>query len=436
MAIPKYTAQRRMLPIPSGARAWPEAMSREQRAMAGFGGTVMTVAQRWQAERDNFEISEHQSAINDFQFKLMGQLEDDWMAGKFKDKNQFKKAEDDYEKARDMFIDKRLKGRRGIISDRVRAYADAKQDQQSREFYNSLFSKEKEFRSVEILKMVEGAMQRGDRDEALKIIKGGEYWLGFDKAERVRTTIDEGIAGYQHQAFLEQIAVDMRGMPYEDAMTYANQIPRTAITETERNDLIRQRERQEEIATASTNPLVRWRVIREITDNPKAVTDDYLESLIKPNSLHPKDAEALKNIRDDKDNPLKTPRAQLYFNSLDALFDERETNAEQRLKYDIANEKLMQFFETTKTPTAKQAAEFYDDLVRPEVLSWLEWYQKVLRPKETTPFWRHFGTTEEAALARKEAKTEPKTLAEFEENVRLLDEKEAKEYYEKWKDKW
>lgn len=73
----------------------------------------------------------------------------------------------------------------------------------------------------------------------------------------------------------------------------------------------------------------------------------------------------------------------------------------------------------------------------------LDWFERWMRPKETTPFWRHFGTTEEKALARKKAKagikeelSGPGTLVEFEDNVRLLDEKEAKAYYEKWKDKW
>ena len=49
-------------------------------------------------------------------------------------------------------------------------------------------------------------------------------------------------------------------------------------------------------------------------------------------------------------------------------------------------------------------AEFYADIVGQEVLRLFEKFGKWLRPKESTPFWRHFGTTEEAALARKKAK--------------------------------
>ena len=37
------------------------------------------------------------------------------------------------------------------------------------------------------------------------------------------------------------------------------------------------------------------------------------------------------------------------------------------MKYDLANEKLIQFFTDNPKATAKLAAEFYDDLISPEV---------------------------------------------------------------------
>jgi len=250
------------------------------------------------------------------------------------------------------------------------------------------------------------------------------------------SNLDADMAKLQHQSFLEQVAIDTREMPIDEALTLINQIPRTAITEPERNGLIAQRERQEEIATATTDPMVRWRILREITDNPKMVTDDYLESNIKPDGISVTDAEQLRKIRDDKDNPLKTPRAQLYFNSLDALFDERETDAEDRVKYDIANEKLVQFFETTKTPTAKQAAEFYDELISEEVggildsvFDFYKGYYKYISGYKAYELWKERG--------RKGEMPEPETIDEFESIVNSIeDEEEAKAYYEKWKDKW
>lgn len=365
--VRKYTAQVPMQVVPTGAKAWPEAMSRERRAMAGFGMTGAYVAVRWQQERNNLEVGKNISSLNNYQFTLMRQLEESWKAKKFTDPKQFEQAEKDYEKARESFLNKLLKGKRGAISDRVREYADSAKVRQAKEFYGSLFSKEKEFNSVEGLKVVESAILRGDRKEALMQIDEFSYWFGPTKTKYLRDTLDARMIEVQHQNFLEQVAVDAREMNITDALSAINKIPRTAISEAERNGLIAQRKRQEEIATSTTNRKVRWDVLRQVTKDPKSVTDEWLEGLVKPNSLTWDDAEEFKKIRDDANEPLKTPRAQLYFNSLDTLFDKRETDDEQRLNYDIANEKLVQFFETTKTPTAKQAAEFYDELTDGEV---------------------------------------------------------------------
>ena len=154
-------------------------------------------------------------------------------------------------------------------------------------------------------------------------------------------------------------------MPINQANEFINDAAN--LTGAQRNDLIVRRKRQEEIATATTNRKVRWDTLREVTKNPQTVTDEWLESLVKPNSLTWDDAEEFKKIRDDKAEPLKTPRAQLYFNSLDELFDKRETDADERMKWDIANEKLVQYFKENPNATAKQAAEFYDDLISPEI---------------------------------------------------------------------
>lgn len=395
----KYTAQRPMEVVPTGAKAWPEMMSRERRAMAGFGGTVMSVAQRWQDERDNAEISRLQSAINNFQYTSLRQLEDDWRAGKFTTADQFKKAEEDYVKARGKMVNSLIKGKRGRVGDHVSEYAENNKASDTANFYRDLFPKEKEFRSVEALKVIENYKVQGDRDKALMAIEQNKYWLGLTKSETLKANLDADIAAYQHQAFLEQVAVDAREMPIADALSAINKIPRTAISETERNGLIAQRERQEEIATATTNRKVRWDVLRQVTKDPQSITDEWLESLVKPDSLTWDDAEEFKKIRDDSDEPLKTPRAQLYFNSLDKLFDKRETDDEKRMNYDIANEKLVQFFKTTKTPTAKQAAEFYDDLIHPIVLNLFERLMWTKRPQ----LFGLVGTQEER-LAKKKAK--------------------------------
>jgi len=165
--------------------------------MAGFGQTVMSVAQRWQAERDNAEISRLQSEINNFQYTALRQLENDWRAGKFTSADQFKQIEDDYVKARDRMVSKLTKGKRGVISDRVSEYAESNKASDTAGFYRNLFPKEKEFMSVEGLKVVEGYKLQGERDKALMAIEQYKYWFGLPKAELLKANLDADMAKLQ-----------------------------------------------------------------------------------------------------------------------------------------------------------------------------------------------------------------------------------------------
>ena len=64
------------------------------------------------------------------------------------------------------------------------------------------------------------------------------------------------------------------------------------------------------------------------------------------------------------------------------------------------------------------------------------WFDKILNPlgwESGTAASRIYDWTRKR---KKEELPEPATLVEFEETVGLLDEEEAKTYYEKWKNKW
>lgn len=411
--IRKYEAQRPMEVIPAGAKAQPEAMSQEAGAMAGFGGTVMSVAQKWQDERDNAEISRLQSAINNFQYTALRQLEDDWRAGKFTNADQFKQVEDDYIKARDKMVNSLVKGKRGRISDRVSEYAEQNKASDTANFYRNLFPKEKEFMSVEGLKIVEGYKLQGDRDKALMAIEQYKHWFGLGKAETLKANLDADMAVLQHQNFLEQVAVDTREMPIADALSAINQISRTAITETERNGLIAQRKRQEEIATATTNRQVRWDTLLKIAKDPESVTDAYLEALVKPNSLTWDDVEELRKIRDTDNHPLKRADARRAFTTLEEIKDMRITMLKQAegTEEELREELLLQFglkndFEKwllEKDRTTEEIEGKVKSLTEPDVEEIaLNWLERLMWTKRTQLFGL-VGTQEER-LAKKKAK--------------------------------
>lgn len=170
------------------------------------------------------------------------------------------------------------------------------------------------------------------------------------------------------QVRIDTIYETAKTMPYAEAITYINDFK--GITEAERNAIIKRRERQNEIETATTNRKVRWDVLRKLGKDPDSVTDEYLEGLVKPNSLTWDDAEEFKKIRDTKNHPLTSPRAQIYFGELDRLYKD---GALDTLEYDIKNEKLTEFFEANPDATAKQVNEFYNELVGEEKEHWVWW---------------------------------------------------------------
>jgi len=154
-----------------------------------------------------------------------------------------------------------------------------------------------------------------------------------------------------------------QAMPYKDAISYLNDLE--DITREERNDLIARRNRQNEIETATTNRKVRWDTKVKITEDPYAVSDDYLESLVKPDSLTWDDAEELKAIRDRIDDPLKSPLAQMYVERLNQLRKEPYEKIQ-------LTQKLEDFIKANPKATPQQYETFWLTIIEPMVLGWLD----------------------------------------------------------------
>lgn len=410
--IPEYFSRERMetSQLPRAPMSIADTgQGLEAQAIAGLGWELRRVGQllgnieaERQRGRDNVALAEMKGDLDDFEFNSRPD------PTKFKEIADFKKAEEKYGKDWQRETQRISKGANRQVSENFQIYTERHWGKARRDYHNKSWPLEQNYALAQLNRLASEKFQKFIADpvklkkELQALLEQFDIYLKPTDKQKIEADIDEEIAIYQKQDMLNRLYETAKAMPYKGAIGFLNDIK--GLKSSERNDLIARRKRQNEIETATTNRQVRWDVLREVTKNPQSITDDYLESLVKPNSLTWDDAEEFKGIRDNESEPLKTPRAQLYLNSLNTLFDERETDHEQRLKYDIANQRLMQFFKDNPKATAKLAAEFYDDLIEPEVLDWFEWFGKMLRPKETTPFWRHFGTTEEKALARKKAK--------------------------------
>ena len=272
---------------------------------------------------------------------------------------------------------------KGLTSDAKQALNDYIETQKAalgKKVAGQYLMKERDYArasTYEAVRIFEMAGEAGKAKAAL--IEGRKAgYLGAEETSRRISQVEENTAMYQRQKFIDNTHNVAKAMPYKEAIGFLNDIE--GLTSAERNDLIRRRERQEEIVNASTNDLVRWKLIREASDpnNAKTMTDEYIESYIKPNSITGSDAEQIASIRDSKDTPLKTPRAQIYFKHLEDLYKNKDIETIQ--EYDTKMEQLTQFFKANPNPTPKQTAEFFDTQIHNVAekfldMSWKWWVQ-------------------------------------------------------------
>lgn len=121
---------------------------------------------------------------------------------------------------------------------------------------------------------------------------------------------------YQKQVMLDGLHEAAKEMPYNEAISYLNDIE--GLTREERNDLIARRKRQEEIDTASTNPDVYMDTLRSIINDPESITEEELAALVKPDSLTAADYEKFVKMK-TTGSPLSKPIAKRGIAIMDRL---------------------------------------------------------------------------------------------------------------------
>lgn len=250
----------------------------------------------------------------------------------------------------------------GFKSPRAKARFETWYNNNYADFVDSLRSKYDlklhDYQIDQMSKLAESAARNGDMDTANKFIDM------MDKHELITPTQatrrKKALAEFSKQSMGDDLYETAKDVPYPVNVEFVNAMP--GVDKTIRNDVIARLKRDNEILTATTNPKVYWDTLRKITKDPRSVTDEMLGDLVGPNSLTLEDSRQLRNQRDRDDDPLKTPRAQLYFNRLDALYPDRDIDEGEAYSWDIANEKMTQFFESTKNPTAAQARDVFNEI--------------------------------------------------------------------------
>ncbi len=353
----------------------------EAKAIAGVGGALQKVSQQLaeieaerQRARDNVSLAEMKGELDDFEYTSVPD------ATQITDIEDFKKLEEKYAKDWKKKTSGISKGKSRRVSDHFKIYTELHWDRARLNYHRRVWPMEKDYATVKFnelwaLKFPQYVDNPARLKTELESVVN-QFSPYLRNPEQIKAGIDEKVIEYQKRDMLNKLHETAKGMSYTNAITFLNDVE--GIERAERNDLITRRKRQNEIETATTNRKVRWDTLRKVTKDPESITDEMLESLVKPNSLTWDDAEEFKKIRDTKNHPLKSARSELYLGILDALYPEAtkpgrvdKIDLDRVLEYDKKNEELKNYFEANPDVTPEQAKKFFDELTVKPKSDWL-----------------------------------------------------------------
>ncbi len=85
------------------------------------------------------------------------------------------------------------------------------------------------------------------KQDLTQLIDDFSPYLTPSQVSSLKIDVEKSVTQFEKTLFLESVAVTTRGLPFEDAINFINEIPRTQITETERSGLKTQRTTQQNI---------------------------------------------------------------------------------------------------------------------------------------------------------------------------------------------
>lgn len=447
--IPEYFSQAeaetsRLPRAPAGLADTGQGL--EAQALADIGGALGKVGQALadieiekQRARDNVTLAEMKGVLDDFEFESRPD------PAQFKNIEDFKKAEDKYGKDWQRESQRISKGSNRRVADQFKIYTELHWDTARKDYHNKSWPLEQNYALAQFDRLWSEKLQKFVskpvklKGELKALIEQFGTYLKPTQKQALEAGIDEQIATAQKQDMLNKLHVAAKIMPFERAISYLNDIE--GLTSAERNDLIARRKRQNEIETATTNRQVRWDTLLKISKDPASVTDEFLEGLIKPDSLTWDDAEELRSIRDKDNHPLKRADSVRAFTFLEELKDIRIATLKAAMKddptitSDTLREELLQQFQMkndleqwilekdrTTEEIEKKVGAMTTPVASDIALNWFERMFWIGRPQ----FFGLVGTEAER-LARKQKKAQVggiPPLKGFEEDLSKLTDEE------------
>ncbi len=220
-------------------------------AAAGQAGQaaidIANVEAQKQASRDAVTLAEIKGALDEFEFNSAPDI------SKIQTIQDFKKQEEQYYKDWERKAKTLTHGRSRTVQDRFKIYTEQHRTSAKISYTNKRRPLEKDWAMASFQKEWANRLKSnaGNPISAKKhlelLVDQYDPYLTRKEKQSFLASIDESIAEFNKIKYLEAVAVTTRRLPYVDAINYINEIPRTQITEPERNSLKTQRTAQKNI---------------------------------------------------------------------------------------------------------------------------------------------------------------------------------------------
>jgi len=199
-------------------------------------------------EADGVSALNSQVALDKYDFdemKHIGSME-------FAQIEDFENAYNQYNKGRQEYTKTLLSGKNVEVSQAITDHALKTEISSQSKYYNELdfhktrFAQAKFFENQNtIAQGINSGNAEQKKAAMLANIDANKDFFTPAQANSLKAGIENDInkiiTENEHTAYLEAVAVATRGLPLDDALKYINKIPRTKITEAERNGLLSQR---------------------------------------------------------------------------------------------------------------------------------------------------------------------------------------------------
>lgn len=396
--------------IPSGTNVISEAIAGAVQQVGKVATDAAYIEANKQAIRDNITLAELRGRLDDFEFESAPD------PSKWQFIEDSEKGKVDYLKRWESKAKTLPFGQSRAVQEQFGIYTDLHRNKAKRIYQSKSRPMEQEWVMEDLQRQWATILKAnpGRPDiQKMKIEHTIESYSGYltpATKKSLRADADKNIALFNKQIQLDGLHLTAQQMPFDEAITMLNNIK--GLSSAERNDLIRRRERQQEIATATKDTGVYWDTLRKLTNDPDSMTEAQIAALVKPNSLTTDDYKEFMGLKEDESSPLKTAGAQLYMGVLDAMYPgvlkpTEETSLDEIQEYDIKNNQLRTWIEKNPDATPEQRRKYFDELIGPKVTTWLE---RLFSGNMGTGAAPNFGGGFPATKPKKEETTEKKTL--------------------------